>query len=154
MQVESLQEQLSNVVKQRDDALLQLRTSQEQGRQYAVSLSNLQMVLEQFQQGKLAEREIDSAPASYQLFSVINLYFICCVTVPIYCFSYLFLSVLEEKAMYSAELEKHKKEKDEWKRKALLLEDQASALQVSQRTENTCVLTMSCSEILIFISPS
>lgn len=45
--------------------------------------------------------------------------------------------------MYSAELEKHKKEKDEWKRKALLLEDQASALQVSQRTENTCVLVMS-----------
>uniref|UniRef100_A0A3B5L5A5 Thyroid hormone receptor interactor 11 n=1 Tax=Xiphophorus couchianus TaxID=32473 RepID=A0A3B5L5A5_9TELE len=87
MQVESLQEQLSNVVKQRDDALLQLRTSQEQVRQYAVSLSNLQMVLEQFQQ--------------------------------------------EEKAMYSAELEKHKKEKDEWKRKALLLEDQASALQLN-----------------------
>ncbi|XP_014872307.1 thyroid receptor-interacting protein 11 [Poecilia latipinna] len=87
MQVESLQEQLSNVVKQRDDTLLQLRTSQEQVRQYAVSLSNLQMVLEQFQQ--------------------------------------------EEKAMYSAELEKHKKEKDEWKRKALLLEDQASALQLN-----------------------
>ncbi|XP_014824311.1 PREDICTED: thyroid receptor-interacting protein 11 [Poecilia mexicana] len=87
MQVESLQEQLSNVVKQRDDVLLQLRTSQEQVRQYAVSLSNLQMVLEQFQQ--------------------------------------------EEKAMYSAELEKHKKEKDEWKRKALLLEDQASALQLN-----------------------
>lgn len=52
MQVESLQEQLSRVVKQRDDALLQLRTSQEQVNQYAVSLSNLQMVLEQFQQGK------------------------------------------------------------------------------------------------------
>lgn len=64
MQVESLQEQLSNVVKQRDDALLQLRTSQEQVRQYAVSLSNLQMVLEQFQQGKLAEREIVSPAAS------------------------------------------------------------------------------------------
>ncbi|PWA29733.1 hypothetical protein CCH79_00007885, partial [Gambusia affinis] len=139
MQVESLQEQLSNVVKQRDDALLQLRTSQEQGRQYAVSLSNLQMVLEQFQQGKLAEREIDSAPASYQLFSVINLYFICCVTVPIYCFSYLVLSVLEEKAMYSAELEKHKKEKDEWKRKALLLEDQASALQLNLDEANAAL---------------
>ncbi|XP_047202138.1 thyroid receptor-interacting protein 11 [Girardinichthys multiradiatus] len=87
MQVESLQEQLSNAVKQRDDTLAQLRTSQEQVRQYAVSLSNLQMVLEQFQQ--------------------------------------------EEKAMYSAELEKHKKEKDEWRRKALLLEDQASALQIN-----------------------
>ncbi|XP_043998174.1 thyroid receptor-interacting protein 11 [Gambusia affinis] len=95
MQVESLQEQLSNVVKQRDDALLQLRTSQEQGRQYAVSLSNLQMVLEQFQQ--------------------------------------------EEKAMYSAELEKHKKEKDEWKRKALLLEDQASALQLNLDEANAAL---------------
>lgn len=52
MQVESLQEQLNGVVKQRDDALLHLRTSQEQVNQYAVSLSNLQMVLEQFQQGK------------------------------------------------------------------------------------------------------
>lgn len=52
MQVESLQEQLMGVVKQRDDALLHLRTSQEQVNQYAVSLSNLQMVLEQFQQGE------------------------------------------------------------------------------------------------------
>lgn len=52
MQVESLQEQLMVVVKQRDDALLHLRTSQEQVNQYAVSLSNLQMVLEQFQQGE------------------------------------------------------------------------------------------------------
>lgn len=54
MQVESLQEQLIGVVKQRDDALIHLRTSQEQVNQYAVSLSNLQMVLEQFQQGKWA----------------------------------------------------------------------------------------------------
>lgn len=54
MQVESLQEQLSGAVKQRDDALAHLRTSQEQVNQYAVSLSNLQMVLEQFQQGKSA----------------------------------------------------------------------------------------------------
>lgn len=52
MQVESLQEQLTGVVKQRDEALIRLRTSQEQVNQYAVSLSNLQMVLEQFQQGK------------------------------------------------------------------------------------------------------
>uniref|UniRef100_A0A674PNM8 Thyroid hormone receptor interactor 11 n=1 Tax=Takifugu rubripes TaxID=31033 RepID=A0A674PNM8_TAKRU len=50
MQVESLQEQLMGVMKQRDDALAHLRTSQEQVNQYAVSLSNLQMVLEQFQQ--------------------------------------------------------------------------------------------------------
>lgn len=39
----------------------------------------------------------------------------------------------EEKAMYSAELEKLKKEKDEWKRKAQRLEDQASSLQVNQK---------------------
>uniref|UniRef100_A0A1A8G870 Thyroid hormone receptor interactor 11 n=4 Tax=Nothobranchius TaxID=28779 RepID=A0A1A8G870_9TELE len=95
MQVESLQEQLSVVVKQRDDTLLQLRTSQEQANQYAVSLSNLQMVLEQFQQ--------------------------------------------EEKAMYSAELEKLKKEKEEWKRKALLLEDQASALQMNLDEANAAL---------------
>uniref|UniRef100_A0A3P9JU24 Thyroid hormone receptor interactor 11 n=1 Tax=Oryzias latipes TaxID=8090 RepID=A0A3P9JU24_ORYLA len=37
----------------------------------------------------------------------------------------------EEKSMYTAELEKHKREKEEWRRKALLLEDQASALQVN-----------------------
>lgn len=64
MQVESLQEQLSGVVKQRDDALIQLRTSQEQVNQYAVSLSNLQMVLEQFQQGK-------SAPSSSDVLSIL-----------------------------------------------------------------------------------
>ncbi|KAM6917615.1 thyroid receptor-interacting protein 11 isoform 1-T1 [Lycodopsis pacificus] len=87
MQVESLQEQLTGVVKQRDEALIRLRTSQEQVNQYAVSLSNLQMVLEQFQQ--------------------------------------------EEKAMYSQELDRHKKEKDEWKRKAVRLEDQASSLQIN-----------------------
>ncbi|XP_071385206.1 thyroid receptor-interacting protein 11 isoform X2 [Centroberyx affinis] len=95
MQVESLQEQLSGVVKQRDDALIQLRTSQEQVSQYAVSLSNLQMVLEQFQQ--------------------------------------------EEKAMYSAELDKHKREKDEWRRKAEKLEDKASALQVNLDEANAAL---------------
>uniref|UniRef100_A0A672JMG2 GRIP domain-containing protein n=1 Tax=Salarias fasciatus TaxID=181472 RepID=A0A672JMG2_SALFA len=87
MQVESLQEQLSGAVKQRDDARAQLRTAQDQVNQYAVSLSNLQMVLEQFQQ--------------------------------------------EEKAMYSAELEKLRREKDEWRRKAVTVEDQASALQLN-----------------------
>lgn len=55
MQVESLQEQLSRVVRQRDEALAQLRTSQDQVNQYAVSLSNLQMVLEQFQLGELLQ---------------------------------------------------------------------------------------------------
>lgn len=52
LQVESLQEQLNGAVRQRDEALIQLRASQDQVNQYAVSLSNLQMVLEQFQQGK------------------------------------------------------------------------------------------------------
>ncbi|KAM9708218.1 thyroid receptor-interacting protein 11 [Menidia menidia] len=95
MQVESLQEQLSRVVKQRDDTVAQLRTSQEQVNQYAVSLSNLQMVLEQFQQ--------------------------------------------EEKAMYSAELEKLKREKEEWKRKALMLENQTSALQLNLDEANAAL---------------
>ncbi|XP_040916393.1 thyroid receptor-interacting protein 11 [Toxotes jaculatrix] len=95
MQVESLQEQLSGVVKQRDDALIKLKTSQEQVNQYAVSLSNLQMVLEQFQQ--------------------------------------------EEKAMYSAELERHRREKDEWKTKAQRLEDQASALQMNLDEANAAL---------------
>ncbi|XP_024130642.1 thyroid receptor-interacting protein 11 [Oryzias melastigma] len=95
MQVESLQEQLSMVVKQRDDTLLQLRTSQEQVNQYAVSLSNLQMVLEQFQQ--------------------------------------------EEKSMYTAELEKHRREKEEWRRKAVLLQEQASALQLNLEEANAAL---------------
>lgn len=50
--MESLQEQLNGAVRQRDEALIQFRASQDQVNQYAVSLSNLQMVLEQFQQGK------------------------------------------------------------------------------------------------------
>ncbi|XP_058847485.1 thyroid receptor-interacting protein 11-like [Acipenser ruthenus] len=95
MQVESLQEQLNTVVRQRDETLVQLNMSQEQVKQYAVSLSNLQMVLEQFQQ--------------------------------------------EEKAMYSAELEKHKKEKAEWKRKAEKLGDRVSSLQTNLDEANTAL---------------
>lgn len=38
--------------------------------------------------------------------------------------------------MYSAELEKHKKEKEEWRRKALKLEDQVSAFKVDQLTNH------------------
>ncbi|KAG7334498.1 hypothetical protein KOW79_002905 [Hemibagrus wyckioides] len=95
LQVESLQEQLNVMARQRDEALLQLHAAQEQVNQYAVSLSNLQMVLEQFQQ--------------------------------------------EEKAMYSAELEKHKKEKEEWRRKADMLEDKASALQLNLDEANAAL---------------
>ncbi|XP_052428107.1 thyroid receptor-interacting protein 11-like [Carassius gibelio] len=95
LQVESLQEQLNGVVRQRDEALIQLRASQDQVNQYAVSLSNLQMVLEQFQQ--------------------------------------------EEKAMYSAELEKHKREKEEWRTKAENLHDQAAALQINLDEANAAL---------------
>lgn len=52
MQVESLQEQLNIVTRHRDETVLQLTISQDQVKQYAMSLANLQMVLEQFQQGR------------------------------------------------------------------------------------------------------
>lgn len=95
MQVESLQEQLNGTVAQRDDVLAQLRTSQDQVNQYAVSLSNLQMVLEQFQQ--------------------------------------------EEKAMYTAELEKLTKEKEEWKTRSERLQCQTSSLQMNLDEANTAL---------------
>ncbi|CAM4726205.1 unnamed protein product [Leuciscus chuanchicus] len=95
MQVESLQEQLNGAVRQRDEALIQLRSTQDQVNQYAVSLSNLQMVLEQFQQ--------------------------------------------EEKAMYSAELEKYKREKEEWRNKAENLGDQAAALKINLDEANAAL---------------
>ncbi|XP_023367317.1 thyroid receptor-interacting protein 11 isoform X2 [Otolemur garnettii] len=85
VQVESLQEQLNVVSKQRDEIALQLSVSQEQVKQYALSLTNLQMVLEHFQQ--------------------------------------------EEKAMYSAELEKQKQLIAEWKKKAENLEGKVISLQ-------------------------
>ncbi|XP_057586938.1 thyroid receptor-interacting protein 11 isoform X2 [Hippopotamus amphibius kiboko] len=85
LQVESLQEQLNVVSKQRDETALQLSMSQEQVKQYALSLSNLQMVLEHFQQ--------------------------------------------EEKAMYSAELEKHKQLVAKWKKKSENLEGKLVSLQ-------------------------
>ena len=50
-QLESIQEQLHHVASQRDNAVLQLASAQEQAQQYAVALNNLQMVLEQFQRG-------------------------------------------------------------------------------------------------------
>nr|XP_030739407.1 thyroid receptor-interacting protein 11 isoform X1 [Globicephala melas] len=85
LQVESLQEQLNVASKQRDETALQLSMSQEQVKQYALSLSNLQMVLEHFQH--------------------------------------------EEKAMYSAELEKHNQLVAEWKKKAENLEGKLVSLQ-------------------------
>lgn len=46
----------------------------------------------------------------------------------------------EEKAMYSAELEKHKREKEEWRNKAENLGDHAAALQVSSNLCLFCTL--------------
>ena len=51
-QVENLQRQLLALAEQRDAAVLQLASAQDTANQYAASLNNLQMVLEQFQQGK------------------------------------------------------------------------------------------------------
>ncbi|XP_065541732.1 thyroid receptor-interacting protein 11 isoform X1 [Lathamus discolor] len=95
LQVESLQEQLNLVSKQRDETMLQLTISQDQVKQYALSLANLQMVLEQFQQ--------------------------------------------EEKAMYSAELEKHKKQAEEWRKKAENLEEKVVSLQESLGEANAAL---------------
>lgn len=52
-QVENMSHQLHMIASQRDNAYLQLAALQEQCKQYATSLTNLQIVLEQFQ----AERE-------------------------------------------------------------------------------------------------
>ncbi|NXN64498.1 TRIPB protein, partial [Himantopus himantopus] len=95
LQVESLQEQLNLVSKQRDETVLQLTISQDQVKQYALSLANLQMVLEQFQQ--------------------------------------------EEKAMYSAELEKHQKQAAEWRRKAENLEEKVASLEESLGEANSAL---------------
>ncbi|XP_055572860.1 thyroid receptor-interacting protein 11 isoform X1 [Falco cherrug] len=95
LQVESLQEQLNLVSKQRDETVLQLTISQDQVKQYALSLANLQMVLEQFQQ--------------------------------------------EEKAMYSAELEKHQNQTAEWKKKAEKLEEKVISLQESLGEANAAL---------------
>ena len=46
--------QLHVIAEQRDNALLQLSSAQETISSYATSLSNLQMVLEQFQAGEVA----------------------------------------------------------------------------------------------------
>ncbi|XP_051870745.1 thyroid receptor-interacting protein 11 isoform X2 [Pristis pectinata] len=59
LQVESLQEQLQTIAKQRDEAVIQLSASQEQVKQYAMSLTNLQMVIEQFQQEEKAMYAIE-----------------------------------------------------------------------------------------------
>ncbi|KAH0620420.1 hypothetical protein JD844_020848 [Phrynosoma platyrhinos] len=94
MQVESLQEQLDLVTRHRDETVLQLTISQDQVKQYAMSLANLQMVLEQFQR---------------------------------------------EKAMYSAELQKHQKQIAEWKKKAEQLEEKTLSLQENLEEANAAL---------------
>jgi len=51
VQIENLQEQLQAIAAQRDRAVMDLASIQEQAHQYQTSLSNLQLVLEQFQRG-------------------------------------------------------------------------------------------------------
>ncbi|XP_067680308.1 thyroid receptor-interacting protein 11-like isoform X2 [Haliotis asinina] len=59
-QVETLKHQLQGVTSQRDAAYMQMTAMQEQCQQYAASLANLQMVLEQFQQDKDAQIAADT----------------------------------------------------------------------------------------------
>ncbi|XP_061173845.1 thyroid receptor-interacting protein 11-like isoform X1 [Saccostrea echinata] len=58
-QTESLQQQLHLLAGQRDQAYLQVAALQDQCQQYAVSLNNLQLVLEQFQQEKDAQLSLE-----------------------------------------------------------------------------------------------
>ena len=51
VQVDSLQQHVHQLAEQRDNAVMQLASVQETSNQYATSLGNLQMVLEQFQLG-------------------------------------------------------------------------------------------------------
>ncbi|XP_037693736.1 thyroid receptor-interacting protein 11-like [Choloepus didactylus] len=95
LQVESLQEQLNIVSKQRDETVLQLSVSQDEVKQYALSLANLQMVLERAQQ--------------------------------------------EERAMYTAELEKQSALVSKWKKKAENLERKLVSLQESLDEANAAL---------------
>ena len=58
-QVDNLQQQLQFVANQRDQAYLQLSALQEQNQMYSMSMANLQMVLEQFQQGEFLHEPHD-----------------------------------------------------------------------------------------------
>ncbi|VTJ80646.1 Hypothetical predicted protein [Marmota monax] len=62
VQVESLQKQVCLLSQERDENALQLLLYQEQGKQYAMSLTNLQMVLEHFQQ---EEKAVYSGKTTY-----------------------------------------------------------------------------------------
>lgn len=73
-QLDSLQLQLHVIAEQRDSALLQLSSAQETISSYATSLSNLQMVLEQFQAGETADNlcYLCSQNVSHNIFSGSN----------------------------------------------------------------------------------
>ena len=127
LQVESLQEQLGAAVRQRDEALMKLHTSQEQVKQYAQSLSNLQIVLEQFQQGKWYQHTLFCAVRFVMVMMVVVL------TRGVFYHDWADENAFvpaEEKSMYSSELDKLRREKEAQRSRAERLEDQASALQV------------------------
>ena len=50
-ELETVQRELQAMVEERDDALLQMTNAQEQAKQNATALRNLQAVLEEFQRG-------------------------------------------------------------------------------------------------------
>ena len=50
-ELETVQRELQVMVEERDDALLQMTNAQEQAKQNATALRNLQAVLEEFQRG-------------------------------------------------------------------------------------------------------
>ena len=56
-ELEAVQRELQVMMEERDDALLQMTNAQEQAKQNATALRNLQAVLEEFQRGALRERE-------------------------------------------------------------------------------------------------
>ncbi|XP_064623324.1 thyroid receptor-interacting protein 11-like isoform X2 [Lineus longissimus] len=60
VQFETLQQQLRGALEQRDQALYQIGEYQKQTNQYAMSLQNLQMVLEQFQYEKEAQLQSEA----------------------------------------------------------------------------------------------
>ena len=52
LQLEAAQRELQMMMEDRDDALLQMTNAQEQAKQNATALRNLQAVLEEFQRGE------------------------------------------------------------------------------------------------------
>lgn len=74
VQIENLQEQLQAIAAQRDRAVMDLASSQEQADQYQTSLNNLQLVLEQFQRGRIIWTESAAEPC-YCLLTALYFWF-------------------------------------------------------------------------------